>query len=216
MCIRDRENTQPAPQEPVPQPEANPDQAPAGANPQPTGKPRLTAKPTVDPKAVKNAKPRNAKDEAAAKRHAERMAAYEKRREEIKRAAAAKQLRPGMKVDLPEEARAKTPPPPTPAVRKPKTLKVNEQYDKAVAFHGERVRTGNKDQKLKSIRALALTNDSRALPIISEALKDADADVRSVAAEGLGQLGVEECVAPIAAALSGDADAMVRTAAADA
>ena len=206
----------PAAQEPAPQPDAKPDSAPAAQNPPPTGKPRLTARPKPDPNAVTNAKPRNAKDEAAAKKLAERKSAEDKRRDEARREAAAKQLRPGMEVELSQSERAKLPPPSTPGVRKPKTLTTSPEYDQAITFHGERVRTGVKDQKIKSVRALALTNDSRALPILVAALKDADADVRSVAAEGLGQLGVEECAAPLAATLAGDSDAGVRSAAGDA
>lgn len=195
---------------------AKPDAESAGQAPPPAAKTRLAAHPK--PEATPNAKPRNEKEEAAARKLAEEQAKSAKVREAAKqkRVAEAQAMRPGMEVDLPESARAKTPPPSTPGVREPKVLSTNAEYDQAIAFHGERVRAGSRDQKIKSIRALSLTNDSRALPVISAALEDTDADVRSVAAEGLGQLGVEECAAPLAKTLSSDANADVRTAAADA
>lgn len=154
------------------------------------------------------------RQEEAETKFLERHADELKKREERKKKIAATAIRPGVTKVVPDpkllEARAK----PKPAAPVDTKLKANPKFDKAIQFHGERLRSGDTEQKVKSAAAIALTRDARAVPILNAALSDSELKVRVAAASGLGVIAAPEAAPGLIGALA-DADSSVRVHAAE-
>ena len=69
--------------------------------------------------------------------------------------------------------------------------------------------------RLAAIWALGQIEDTRAVPELIPALRDSDPAIRAMAADALGDIEDDAAVAPLERALGSDADARVRTAAAE-